>query len=124
MKIYDTVINKTPLSYRTNRIIGGVAPSTYVAKLEQGKQTKDGRTEYPPLNPATLDGYLISHGISPSHLRADDFEGFMVERRKALLGLISAATGHAISDVADEPDEGEELSEDLARDSETLTATE
>jgi len=124
VKIYDTVINKTPLSYRTNRIIGGVAPSAYVGKLEQGKQTKDGRTEYPPLDPATLDGYLVSHGISPSHLRADDFEGFMTERRKALLGLISAATGHAISDVADEPDEGEELSEDLARDSETLTATE
>ncbi len=34
VKIYDTVINKTPLSYRTNRIIGGVAPSEYLAKLE------------------------------------------------------------------------------------------
>jgi hypothetical protein len=29
--IYDSIINKTPLSYRTNRIIGGVAPSEYLA---------------------------------------------------------------------------------------------
>jgi hypothetical protein len=26
-KVYDSIINKTPLSYRTNRRIGGVAPS-------------------------------------------------------------------------------------------------
>lgn len=36
-KVFDTVINKTPLSYRSNRIIGGVAPSKYLAKLETGK---------------------------------------------------------------------------------------
>ena len=28
------VINKTPLGYRTNRIIGGVAPSEYLSKLD------------------------------------------------------------------------------------------
>ena len=36
VKIYDTVINKTPLSYQTNRIIGGVAPSKYLGALERG----------------------------------------------------------------------------------------
>lgn len=36
--IYDSIINKTPLSYRTNRIIGGVAPSEYIARLEKGDQ--------------------------------------------------------------------------------------
>ena len=35
-QVYDSIINKTPLSYRTNRIIGGVAPSEYLAKLEKG----------------------------------------------------------------------------------------
>src|SRR5437660_8686935 len=37
-QVYDSIINKTPLSYRTNRIIGGVAPSEYLAKLEKGNQ--------------------------------------------------------------------------------------
>ena len=37
--VFDSIINKTPLSYRTNRIIGGVAPSEYLAKLEKGNET-------------------------------------------------------------------------------------
>ena len=117
VKVYDTVINKTPLSYRTNRIIGGVAPSKYLAKLEIGKKTSSGQIENPPIDPATLDGYLISHCISPGHLRADDFESFMNERRKSLLALISEATDHSISDASGAPEEGEEISEELAHDS-------
>ena len=58
VKIYDTVINKTPLSYRTNRIIGGVAPSLYLAKLELGKRNADGQIENPPIAPTVLDSYL------------------------------------------------------------------
>ena len=30
---YDTVVNKTPLFYKTNRMIGGAAPSAYLAKI-------------------------------------------------------------------------------------------
>lgn len=37
-EVYDSIINKTPLSYRTNRIIGGVAPSLYLSKLEKGNE--------------------------------------------------------------------------------------
>lgn len=117
VRVYDTVINKTPLSYRTNRIIGGVAPSKYLAKLEAGKKTANGLIENPAIEPAVLDSYLTSHCIAPAHLRADDFEAFMKDRRKSLLALIAAATGHLISDVADAPEEGEELSEDVAHDS-------
>ncbi len=39
-EIFDSIINKTPLSYRTNRIIGGVAPSQYIAKLEKGDECR------------------------------------------------------------------------------------
>ena len=117
VKVYDTVINKTPLSYRTNRIIGGVAPSKYLAKLEVGKKTANGLIENPPIEPEALDTYLTSHCISPAHVRADDFESFMKERRKSLLALVATATGHAISDVSDEPEEGEEISEEVAHDS-------
>ena len=117
IKIYDTVVNKTPLSYRTNRIVGGVAPSKYLGKLEQGKINANGQIENPPIAPSELDGYIRSHCISPTHLRADDFEGFMNERRKALLALVSAATEHLVSAAADEPEEGEDVSDEMARDS-------
>ena len=121
VKDFDTVVNKTPLSYRTNRIIGGVAPSKYLAKLEQGKRTADGQVENPPIPSDVLDRYLTSHCISPAHLRADDFWSFMTERRKALLALISEATGHPVNELVEAPDEGEELNEDVARDSGVLT---
>ena len=123
VKVYDTVINKTPLSYRTNRIIGGVAPSKYLSKLEQGKNTTEGQIEYPPITRAVLDSYLTSHGISPTLLRADDFDAFMKERRKVLLALIATATGHPVVEVTESPEEGEELSDEVARDSGLTTAT-
>lgn len=114
--VYDTVVNKTPLSYRTNRIIGGVAPSQYLRKLEQGRKNANGQQEDPPIAPETLDSYLRSHCISVESLRADDFNGSMEHRRKALLKLIAAATGHPVLEEAPSPDEGEELTEELARD--------
>ena len=95
----------------------GVAPSKYLAKLEVGNKTANGLIENPPIDPEVLDGYLTSHCISPAHLRADDFESFMKERRKSLLALISEATGHSISDASDAPEEGEEISEEVAHDS-------
>ena len=47
----------------------------------------------------------------------------MEERRKALLTLIANATGHTVTEALDAPEEGEELSEDLARDSDLLPAS-
>jgi hypothetical protein len=121
--VYDSVINKTPLSYRTNRIIGGVAPSKYLAKLELGRTNAAGLVEDPPLAPAVLDGYLATHCISPALLRADQFDAFMAERRKALLVLIGHATGHAITEQVAAPEEGDDVSEDVARDSGLSVAT-
>lgn len=100
--VYDSIINKTPLSYRTNRIIGGVAPSEYLAKLEKGdKQT-------PAIERERLDSYLSSHLIEPTILRGDDFEAFMADRQKRLLGLIEQATGKAAY-MGDIQDEGEDV---------------
>jgi hypothetical protein len=117
VKVYDTVVNKTPLSYRTNRIIGGVAPSKYLEKLQHGKKKANGQIADPPIPAEVLDGYLESHCISPSVLRADDFEQFMSERRKALLTLISKATVNPILGDVGPVEEGEELSEEIAHDS-------
>ena len=77
--VFDSIINKTPLSYRTNRIIGGVAPSQYIAKLGKGNQ------HTPSIRHQKLDGYLNSHLINPVLLRADSFETFMEDRQKQLL---------------------------------------
>lgn len=106
--IYDSVINKTPLSYRTNRIIGGVAPSAYLHKLETGNALT------PPINGSQLDHYLLTHLIDPSLLRRDDFTAFMNDRQSRLLKLIEQATGKAAyqGDVAEE---GVEVEEDEAR---------
>lgn len=85
--VYDSIINKTPLSFRTNRMIGGVAPSEYMARLENG----DSAT--PPIDSSRLDGYLRSHLISPELMRQDGFDAFMMDRQKQLLRLIEQATG-------------------------------
>jgi hypothetical protein len=103
--VYDSIINKTPLSYRTNRIIGGVSPSEYLAKLETGNATT------PPIDPGRLDGYLKSHLIDPSLLRADNFDAFMIDRQKRLLALIERATGRAAY-IGEVQDEGEDVEAD------------
>lgn len=100
--VYDSVINKTPLSYRTNRIIGGIAPSEYLNKLEAGGQST------PAINPERLDEHLKSHLINPQLLRNDKFSDFMEDRQKALLGLIEQAMGKAAY-KGDIPEEGEDI---------------
>ncbi len=103
--VYDSIINKTPLSYRTNRIIGGVAPSEYLSKLESGNSTT------PKINSVNLDGFLKSHLIDPLLLRADSFDKFMVDRQKKLLSLIERATGR-VAYTGDVQEEGEDVEAD------------
>lgn len=115
--VYDSIINKTPLSYKTNRILGGAAPSAYIAKLEAGG------VETPAILPGTLDGYLKSHLIDPVRLRADDFVGFMQARQRLLLALIERATGQPISGLeADGTTEEAESDEETAEASLTMVA--
>ena len=87
--IFDSIINKTPLSFRTNRIIGGVAPSEYLAKLIKGDKMT------PAIESQKLDAYLESHLITPALAHADNFDSFMADRQRRLLALIERATGKA-----------------------------
>jgi hypothetical protein len=87
--VYDSIINKTPLSYRTNRIIGGVAPSEYLKKLEHGNDKS------PAISCDKLNTFLESHLIDPALLRANSFDAFMEDRQAKLLALIEQATGKA-----------------------------
>lgn len=100
-EVFDSIINKTPLSYRTNRMIGGVAPSEYLAKLEEGNK------DTPAIASERLDVYLQSHLIAPDLLRTDTFEDFMEDRQRRLLNLIEKAMGKDAY-RGNIPEEGEE----------------
>lgn len=104
--IYNSIINKTPLSKATNIAIGGVAPSLYLRTIER----KHG------IRAETLDGILRGHRIEPSFLRNDDFDGFFAARREALSGLISQAMGKPV--VASEKDNEAEEEVDEATEGE------
>lgn len=84
-EIYDSILNKTPISYKANRKIGGVAPSVYLPKIQKEEQVQ--------LDDATMDSILSSHALSPKLLRADKFEEFLEDRRSRLLKLIEKAMG-------------------------------
>ena len=90
-KRYDSVINKTALSARTNRIVGGNAPSVYLGRLQNNYGISEER----------MNEILISHVISPDLLRGDDFDAFYEERERALLDRIEGAMGKPLArDVA------------------------
>jgi hypothetical protein len=80
---YNSILNKTPLTARTNRIIGGRAPSAYLRGLAKSAETTQEQ----------VDLNVRSHKISPAALRADDFRAAMTARETALLALISAVMG-------------------------------
>lgn len=81
----ESIINKTPLSYATNRSIGGRSPAQYVPLVREKAGIDD--TE--------LDRLIGSHAIDPSRLRSADFTGFFAARKEALLALIEEAMGKA-----------------------------
>lgn len=88
-RVYDSIINKTPISYRANRMIGGSAPSAYLAALQAHKQVQ--------LDDAAMDLLLESHRIPAAALREDDFDTFIEQRRRNLLALIEGAMGKRVS---------------------------
>lgn len=102
-QIYDSIINKTAISYKANRKIGGKAPSAYLAQIESDKAVQ--------LQPAAMNAILRTHCIAPKYLRADAFVEFMVDRKAQLLQLVESAMGKASIPgygLEDDPDEVEE----------------
>lgn len=85
-KFYDSIINKTALSYRTNRMIGGNAPSSYLKSLRDRESIEEQRQIE----------ILSSHVIPVDNLKADDFFAFFNARKDALLNRIEQATGKTI----------------------------
>lgn len=100
---YNSILNKTPISFKANRMIGGKSPSDYLAQLQGHKSVL--------LNDAVMDELLQTHLLDTTKLRADDFPGFIDSRRELILGLISNVMGKA-PDVVDEVVEDDDLDED------------
>ncbi len=108
---YNSIINKTPLTARTNRIIGGSAPSDYLVKLAKSAES----------TPEVVHGHIRSHLVTPELMALDDFTSFFAARKAALLARVSAEMGKVIVDdgadaalVLDEADVEYEEAAELA----------
>lgn len=85
-QLWNCVLNKTPMTARTNRRLGGCAPSRYIASLEAKS-----------LSPSRVDEILRTHAVEPEYLRRDDFMGLMRNRAANVLDLMERATGKPIA---------------------------
>jgi hypothetical protein len=84
-RLMNSVVNQTFINARTNRSIGGQAPSKYLKLIE-----KD-------LKAGTLSEVLRSHLISEeaeAAMRRDDFEGFLRARETAIATEITRLMSH------------------------------
>lgn len=86
---WNSIVNKTPISARTNRTIGGSAPSKYLAKIERDDH----------VTREDLNRFVSTHYIDVNSLRSDMFPDFFVERAKGILNLIGDAMGKKIQNL-------------------------
>lgn len=87
--LYDCVVNKTMISAKANRMIGGNAPSSYLEQIRKHSQVN--------IEEEQLASILQSHYIDFASLQGDDFHGFFEKRREALLRLIEKITVKAVN---------------------------
>lgn len=84
-KMYDSIVNKTALSYKANRKIGGKAPSEYLRQIQEDKQVQ--------MDDEAMDKILTTHLIDPGLLRQDNFAEFYERRKATLLSMIERVMG-------------------------------
>jgi hypothetical protein len=84
----ESIVNKTAIAARTNRIIGGKAPSKYVLQLREAAGTSE----------AAIIERIEGHQIDFEQLASDNFGAFFELRCRALLDLIGQAMGKEIPD--------------------------
>lgn len=98
---YNSIVNKTPLTARTNRVIGGRAPSEYLARLANSAG----------VDTDTIRKHVSTHLADADLMARNDFDTFFATRARALLDQIASATGKTIDDAdfanAAEADTGE-----------------
>lgn len=97
--VYNTIVNKTPISYKANRMIGGNAPSSYLSKLQTHAQVQMGDDQ--------MDSILSTHFVDPATLRNDDFSAFYSARKGALVKVVERAMGKTASAASSGADNSE-----------------
>lgn len=83
---WNSIINKTPLSAKSNRMIGGKSPGEYLKNIEKNME-----------DTSKLSKNLESHLISIKDIYSNNFDSYFIKRAKSILGLISNAMGKNIS---------------------------
>lgn len=100
-RVYNAIVNKTPISYKANRMIGGKAPSAYQAQLRDHPNVQ--------ISLEQQHDILKSHLIDAEALEQDDFDSFYQRRKERLMLLIEQAMGKsAITTAEDAPVEDDE----------------
>jgi hypothetical protein len=104
--LYNSILNKTPISYKANRMIGGKAPSDYLLQIQKHPTVQ--------LSDAEMDAILITHYLDTVSLRNNDYFAFIEERRFQLLARITRAMGKSMVDSTetiadDESDEDDDI---------------
>ncbi len=99
---YDSIINKTPLAGRTNRIVSGDAPSKYLERIKKNVGVTD--DEFIEI--------LESHVVNPVFLHQNDFRGFFNDRKERILQRIEKAMGKPIMREQSISEEGEYLNDE------------
>lgn len=101
---YNSILNKTPLSARTNRIIGGKAPSIYIEQLAKKADVPE----------KTILASITTHRVAIKDLKEDDFERHLENRAIQMLAQIQDAMGKEIgqSQVAINDDDDDEIDDE------------
>lgn len=87
-KKWNSIINKTPLFFSTNRYIGGTSPSDYMNKIIRNKN----------ISKEQLKSHISSHMINADLLENNKFEEFIIDRAIKILDGIERCTGRKITD--------------------------
>ncbi|MEV0168769.1 GmrSD restriction endonuclease domain-containing protein [Nonomuraea fuscirosea] len=97
----NSIVNKTPLTVHTARIIGNRSPAVYMRALE----TETGM----PGN--WLDDAVGTHLIDAGDLRAADFKKFYANRHRELVALIEDAMGRLTIPAETAPEDASDYQE-------------
>lgn len=87
-KKWNSIINKTPLFFSTNRYIGGTSPSDYMNKIIRNKN----------ISKEQLKSHISSHMINADLLENNKFKEFIIDRAIKILDGIERCTGKKITD--------------------------
>jgi hypothetical protein len=88
----NSVVNRTPLSARTNKVIGSASPQDYLKRLTQNHNISED----------SLKSLVSSHQVDYEDLSTNNFDGFFIKRAKAILTMIGKAMGKPVQDLGSE----------------------